>query len=291
MDTGVYKDLLINRAREVLALDRNGIPICPSSAEIFGAMCVVERLADDEVTHDLLAQGFLRDAVERRSAHIDEHMIPVGGTSFSMGSSVATARHFCGETPRHAVELSRFRMCGIATTNEMFALLDPPRRAAPTEIVTKPVVNVTWFDAIVFARWVGCRLPTEAEWEFACGAGTAGEWCCAPGDLSQYAWYSENAEQSLRPVATREPNSFGICDMHGNVWEWCHDVYAQDYYARSPSRNPVNDADPSFSSIEEVHRTSRGGGFLALAEMCRVRYRLHDPAHYSAFDLGFRLAA
>jgi formylglycine-generating enzyme required for sulfatase activity len=290
MVTRTSKDLLIEQAREVLALDPAGIPVCQDTSAIFGFMLAIDRLADKEVAHDLLDNGFLRHAPDRRGAHVDQRLVAIPGATFDMGSDVAMARHFCGETPGHTVELSPFQICATPTTNEMFALLDPTRRSAPADVLAKPVVDVTWFDAAVFARWVGCRLPTEAEWEFACGAGTAGDWCCEPQDLPRHAWYSENAERRLHPTASREPNALGIFDMSGNVWEWCHDVYAQDYYSRSPERDPVNDVDPFVPSLEGVHRVSRGGGFLALAEMCRIRYRLHDPAGYSAADLGFRIA-
>jgi formylglycine-generating enzyme required for sulfatase activity len=289
MDNGTNKDRLINWARDILRLGDTGVPLCQNSVEIYNAMYWVQRFADDEVRDELLTRGFLLEAAERRDAYIEKHLVPVASTSFDMGTTVAEARHFCGETPRHTVDLSEFRICEFPVTNEMFAIFDPARRDMPLAERRKPVVNVSWFDAVVFATWVGCRLPTEAEWEFSCGVGTANEWCCAPADLPQHAWYSENAERFLHPVATREPNSLGIFDMHGNVWEWCQDAYAQDYYARSPRKNPVNEPDPFFA-LTDVHRVSRGGGFLALSEMCRVRYRLHDPATYSAADLGFRLA-
>jgi formylglycine-generating enzyme required for sulfatase activity len=290
MVTGINKDLLIERARDVLALDSAGTPVCQDTGQIFGAMLAAECVADGEVAHELLDNGFLRHAPDRRDAYIDKHLISIAGATFDMGSDIATVRHFCGETPNHSVTLSPFQICAIPTTNEMFAVFDPPRRSASSAVLARPAVDVTWFDAAVFAKWVGCRLPSEAEWEYACGAGRSDEWCCALCDLPRYAWYSENADRHIHPAGTREPNTFGIFDMHGNVWEWCQDVHASNYYARSPELDPVNDVDPFVSALENVQRVSRGGGFLALAEMCRVRYRLHDPASYSASDLGFRLA-
>ena len=85
-------------------------------------------------------------------------------------------------------------------------------------------------------------------------------------------------------MGTREPNSFGLFDLHGNVWEWCQDSYDQDYYFCSPVVDPLKIASPI------VDKVSRGGGMLALSEMCRTRYRFHEPPAFRAADLGFRLA-
>jgi sulfatase modifying factor 1 len=144
----------------------------------------------------------------------------------------------------------------------------------------------------LFGLWVDCRLPTEAEWEYACGAGGDAEWCCADEkDLPRYAWYSENSDGEIRTVASREPNALGLHDMHGNVWEWCHDAWDQDAFDRGRCADPVVDAavhddDPAGGA----DRVSRGGSALSLAEMCRTRFRYHDPPDYWAADLGFRLA-
>jgi formylglycine-generating enzyme required for sulfatase activity len=151
---------------------------------------------------------------------------------------------------------------------------------------------VTWHEASLFAAWVGCRLPTEAEWEFACGGGSDAEWCCADeAELARHAWYSENAAGELHEVGTREPNRLGVFDCHGSVWEWCADAYDQDFYASSPSVDPAGPPpDTGVEAEPRVHRVCRGGSVHALAEMCRTRYRLHEPASFWAGDLGFRLA-
>jgi formylglycine-generating enzyme required for sulfatase activity len=166
---------------------------------------------------------------------------------------------------------------------------------------TRPVIGVSWFDAQHFVGWLNWkaggddvyRLPSEAEWEYACGAGTDSQWCCGTADrLPRFAWYSENSQDRPHPVGTREPNQLGLFDLHGNVWEWCQDDYAADFYARSPVHAPVND-DPArpAEATGQTHKVARGGGFYALDEMCRTRFRLHDPARYSALDLGFRIVA
>lgn len=203
-----------------------------------------------------------------------------------MGTSTNEAHHFCGETPSHDVELSAFAIATVPVTNDLFGLFDHARRNLPRAEGRLPVADVTWHDATTFAAWMGCRLPTEAEWEFACGGGSAAQWCCASADeLTAYAWFSQNSDDCLHNVATRQPNSLGLFDMHGNVWEWCADAYDQDFYARSPLHDPANAV-----ARPHGHRVCRGGSIFALAEMCRSRYRLHEPEQFWAQDLGFRLA-
>lgn len=285
-------NLAIRRARLLLALDRAGHPRCRESAAILQAMDDLLATEHAEAIDELLVRGFLRDSGRRYQEYVAPHMSPLNGGRFQMGTSRAHARHFCGETPRHVVELSPYHLAQTPVTNELYGLFDPSRRDVPACARRKPVVSVTWFDATLFALWMGCRLPTEAEWEFACGGGAESEWCCSDESLlSRYAWYSENSAGETHPVATRDPNALGLFDLHGNVWEWCQDIYDQDYYARSPIRDPVN---PGASLTQEgaTHgdRVCRGGSRQLFAEMCRTRYRFHEPADFWAADLGFRLA-
>ena len=103
-----------------------------------------------------------------------------------------------------------------------------------------PVTCVSWNDAMAYCEWLSERtgqqygLLTEAQWEHACRAGSESRWCFGDeeGKLGEYAWYSANAGHGTHPVATKEPNGFGLHDMHGNVWEWCADRYARDTYAQ-----------------------------------------------------------
>jgi formylglycine-generating enzyme required for sulfatase activity len=203
-----------------------------------------------------------------------------------MGTRSGCNRHFVGESPCHAVALSPFSIATVPVTNKLFSLLEQKRHDVPASDRQKPAVDLTWYDAMVFAMWMGCRLPTEAEWEFACAAGSSGAWACGHENLLPgLAWYSENSAGQIRAVGIREPNAFGLFDFHGNVWEWCHDSYDQDYYSRSATVDPVNISSTSNDKV------CRGGSINALSEMCRTRYRFHEPAAFFAGDLGFRLAA
>jgi len=105
------------------------------------------------------------------------------------------------------------------------------------------VVGVSWHDALAYCEWLSeqtgerYRLPTEAEWEYACRAGTETRWSCgdAERDLNKHAWYSANAGSTLHPVAKKRPSPWDLYDMHGNVWEWCADWYGNDYYQQFAS--------------------------------------------------------
>lgn len=287
MSTLMNKDHVIDRVRPVLALDHAGLPLCREPVRILGALHAVGDLGDETVHAELVTAGFLADMPDR-VALVAEQLRHVPGATFTMGTAAERARFFVGEVPDHTVELEPFEISCVQVTNALLGLLDPDRAQLPARMAELPAVDVTWFGAALFALWVGCRLPTEAEWEYACGAGTAGQWCCAESDLPRYAWFSENAQDVPHPVGCKEPNQLGLGDMHGNVWEWCEDDYSADYYAVAPQRDPVN-GDRAVPA-ERTHKVNRGGGFLALSEMCRTRYRMHDPAYYHAMDLGFRLA-
>jgi formylglycine-generating enzyme required for sulfatase activity/proteasome lid subunit RPN8/RPN11 len=287
------RDQALRQAEQILKLDSGGRPRCKDARAIYVAVNALLSTDDEEAIDQFLVKGFLAGSQARYAEHVAPRVCSIEGGRFHMGTNPQQARHFCGETPCHPVELSPFGMSLVPVTNELFSLFDPSRATVPAGEKQMPVVNVTWFDAAVFAMWMGCRLPTEAEWEFACGSGSESEWCCEDeGSLPRYAWYSENSGGVLQPVATREPNTRGLFDLHGNAWEWCRDTYEQCYYSRSAMVDPANldcpAADPAVSSADKV---CRGGSVHGLAEMCRTRYRFHDPAEFWSADLGFRLAS
>jgi formylglycine-generating enzyme required for sulfatase activity len=288
-----YRDDAISAARNILTLDRRGAPCYKDTLEIYFTVTTLQRFAAPEVVDELVTCGFLAGAAERYSQYVAPDMREIPAVRYNMGTSPDEVKHFCGESPCHTVELSPFKASAHTVTNGLYAIFDPSRGEISKDARSLPVTDVTWFDAAVFALWMGCRLPTEAEWEYLCGVGGSAQWCCPSAyDLPTYAWYSDNADDQPHPVGTRLPNTLGMYDMHGNVWEWCADDYGDQYYAVAPLRDPLNQRRPADRiELSKTHKVSRGGGFYALSEMCRTRYRLHDPGYYWARDLGFRLTS
>jgi sulfatase modifying factor 1 len=133
------------------------------------------------------------------------------------------------------------------------------------------------------------RLPTEAEWEYACRAGTETTWSFGNDEkvLGDYAWYDKNAaeivsEQYAHQVGLKKPNGFGLYDMHGNVYEWCHDYFGEDYYKQSPAKDPTGPTSGSF-------RVLRGGSWRDNSRFSRSALRNRYDADLRNRSAGFRL--
>jgi formylglycine-generating enzyme required for sulfatase activity len=149
----------------------------------------------------------------------------------------------------------------------------------------QPVVGVSWDAAQAFCAWAGVRLPTEAEWEYACRAGTTTEYSFGDDEkmLGEYGWFDKNSGGQTQPVGAKKPNPWGLHDMHGNVWEWCQDWFSADYYKRSPAADPTGPEKGAF-------RVYRGGCWLYGAECCRSAYRNGSTPEIRIEYLGFRVA-
>ena len=215
-------------------------------------------------------------------------VIPAG--SFVMGNGKGEP----DEKPTHTVELSSFWMDRYEVTQDQFRkyeLPDPSLFKNPKH----PLDQINWTDAALYCNerslaeglepcydeetWEcnfaadGYRLPTEAEWEYACRAGTTGAYSFTggAGRLKDYAWFADNSAKTTQLVGQKKPNPWGLYDMHGNVAEWCNDWYAEDYYATGPARDPRGPA-------TGTERVLRGGAWNSTAESCRSAYRASDPS-------------
>jgi formylglycine-generating enzyme required for sulfatase activity len=171
-----------------------------------------------------------------------------------------------------------------------------------------PAISMTQHAANKYCQWLSAqtghfyRLPTEAEWEYACRAGTTTAYSFGddPAQLGEYAWYYDNSNEKYQKVGQKKPNPWGLHDMHGNVMEWCSDQFAEDYFTRIKDK-PEN----PFLRPEKLYpRSVRGGGWDDDPEQLRSAHRrgsdpywkVQDPQlpksiwyHTDAIWLGFRL--
>lgn len=209
--------------------------------------------------------------------------IPAG--EFKMGSEKGDAN----EKPVHMVRISQgFEMGQYPVTQSQWEAVmgsNPSEFKGPD----RPVNRVSWEDVQEFIgrlnereEEVTYRLPTEAEWEYACRAGSATEYFFGDdaGQLGDYAWYGDNAEGETHPVGQKKPNVWGQYDMHGNVWEWCQDWFGG--YSKEPLTNPTGPASGS-------GRVIRGGGWIGAAANCRSSCRIGGDPGARIDILGFRL--
>ena len=154
-----------------------------------------------------------------------------------------------------------------------------------------PVVYVTWDDCQQFCRKAGLSLPTEAQWEYACRAGSRGPYA-GTGNLDDMGWYDGNSGLKTHPVGMKQPNAWGIYDMHGNVWEWCADWY--DSYPDGAVTDPEGSLSGLASffggegSSSEWNRVLRGGCWGSFAPLCTSVYRLDQPPSQAESGVGFR---
>ena len=220
--------------------------------------------------------------------------IPAG--TFTMGSPTSEVDRSSDET-QHQVTLSAFKMSKYEVTFEQYDLFcDATGRSKPSDggwgRGNRPVINVSWDDASAFAEWMGCRLPTEAEWEYAARAGTTTPFSTGNNLTTTQANYEGNYpynnnakgeyRQKTMPVGSFAANAYGLFDMHGNVCEWCSDWYGD--YSTSAQTNPKGASSGS-------GRVFRGGCWFIIARSCRSANRFSLTPDSRGYDLGFRLVS
>ena len=244
--------------------------------------------------------------------------VTIPGGSFRMGDIQGGGSD--NERPDNEITLDGFEMSITEVTQVQYVSVIGSDPSQHFTIDNHPVENVSWYDAARFCNTLseatglescynestwesdfsrnGFRLPTEAEWEYACRAGTetrfyTGNHISSPKhystDLNQAGWYSGNWGNWQGPLAMnthvvreKEPNAFGLYDMHGNVWEWCNDWYGYSYYGSSPSSNPTG-------STSGSDRVVRGGSVSDGAWYCRSAFRGCGPPVLKKYNYGFRV--
>jgi formylglycine-generating enzyme required for sulfatase activity len=257
-------------------------------------------------------------------ATIPTSAIPSG--TFNMGSPDSEVNRDNNET-QHSVTLTAFRMSKYEITNAQYAAFlnaksigsngiwaTAPAYPTQTLIVANstmgltyngsqwmpvtgyenaPVINVTWYGATEYATYIGGTLPTEAQWEYACRAGTTTPFntgTCLTNLQANYWWSSPYGSctntlttplSKTQTVGTYAPNAYGLSDMHGNVWEWCSDWYGT--YPTTAQTNPTGATTGS-------RRVVRGGSWYRDARRCRSAYRDNYGPDTNSYDIGFRVA-
>lgn len=255
-------------------------------------------------------------------ATIPTSVIPAG--SFTMGSPLTEVNRNTDET-QYQVTLSAFRMSKYEITNAQYAAFLNAKSigsnglyaagAYPTQTLiysntswgltysgsqwvpvagyeNAPVINVTWYGATEYATYIGGTLPTEAQWEYACRAGTTTPFntgALLTNLQANYNWASPYVAGTntvttypgkTQTVGTYAANAYGLYDMHGNVWEWCSDWYGT--YPTTAQNNPIGAASGSY-------RVFRGGGWYNYAQDCRSAYRVSSYPSFNYDGIGFRL--
>lgn len=218
--------------------------------------------------------------------------IKINPGTFSMGSPASESGRDGDET-QHQVTLTQayYLQSTEVTQWQWEAVMGDNPSHFNKNNPNLPVDRVSWEDVQSFITKLNAlkegtyRLPTEAEWEYAARAGSKTAYACGDSEscLANMGWYGENSNRETQPVGQKQANAWGLYDMHGNVWEWVNDWYLEDYYERSPARDPQG---PSAGS----NRVARGGGWDAYASYARSAYRDGGSSdnRYTG-DIGFRL--
>ncbi len=236
-------------------------------------------------------------------------LVSLVGGRFRMGSPEDEIGRDGDEGPVPEVRISPFACMRFPVTRRIYAEVMGNDPGSPEGMADeRPVNNVTWFDAVRFCNrlsereglsacyridrvkvsWDGTadgyRLLTEAEWEYACRAGTQTRWSFGEDEslLAQYAWFAENSDGKPQPVGKLQPNPFGLYDMHGNVWEWCW-----DWYGPYRKRERTDLVGPQ----EGNRRMLRGGSFNYLTprflrSACRDSFEPSDRNEFIGFRCG-----
>jgi formylglycine-generating enzyme required for sulfatase activity len=241
-------------------------------------------------------------------------LIPAG--EFLMGSPDSDKNALNREKPPHRVRITKPFYLGkyLVTQQQWEAVVlqnasffrgptNPSHFTGPKN----PVERVSWWDCQDFVTKLNEKfsgrggkftLPTEAQWEYACRAGSTTLYCCGDDEaaLGEFAWYQTPFGLATHPVGEKKPNAWGLYDMHGNIWEWCQDSFDEGYYGHSPVDDPAGPPEGAIRVIRGGgwisggNGVDRDGGWTNFALSCRSAYRNGLKPGYRLANLGFRVA-
>ncbi len=246
------------------------------------------------VIHELLD---LSNAITRQNKFLNDpanhfEWIEVEGGSFRMGDD----HHGDDEKPAHPVEVGTFFMARHPVTNHLLANFPFGEKYPHYGGGSHPAVGNTWWEAYFFALWLGARLPTEAEWEYAARGGrdarpTQYFFGDREDELPEHAWFGETGRATAHAVDEINPrtgkenlNPIGLCNVVGNVWEWVEDDWHSNY------KGSPDDGRAWIDNPRGSDRVMRGGSFYDVAAYCRSALRFGDSPDYRDGGLGFRLS-
>ena len=298
---------------------------------------------DMESTDSNLKKKYTDTITSKNDEEISFDMVLVPGGTFDMGSPEGESGRKDDEGPQHKVRISPFYLCTTEITLELFMAYyqetmsakkdffeveqEKDKQIKDTDAITgptpvygdltmgynkkHPAMGMTWYNATNFCRWLSqktgnkYRLPTEAEWEYACRAGTTNALGCSDNQkqLADFATYEANSNDETSEVAKKKPNKWGLYDMQGNVREWVFDFYSPDSYKNAAEKSPaVNPRGPANGKIH----VSRGGDYSSSVEELRCAARAFEEEWWRSGDpqipkskwwlpemdfIGFRIAA
>lgn len=245
--------------------------------------------------------GQARYVVENLGQGVTLELVAIPAGAFDMGSPKDEVGRYDREGPQHRVKVSAFWLGKVPVTQAQYQAVMGKNPSHFTENgANRPVEQVSWRDAVAFCEQLSqqtgkvYRLPSEAEWEYACRAGTMTPFyfgTTLTAELANYdasKTYAQEASGTYRqqttPVGQFPPNAFGLYDLHGNVWEWCLDHWHENYQGA-----PTN-SDAWLSSDEGARRVLRGGSWYGNPRNCRSANRIGDGPDLQYFLIGFRVA-
>lgn len=230
-------------------------------------------------------------------------MLKIPAGNFLMGSPINTDKILESffystkrEQPQHTVNLQEYYLGKYPVTQEQYKAVMGTNPSYFKDNPKNPVEQVSWHDAQEFCKKLSqqtgknYRLPSEAEWEYACRAKSETKYYFGNDDaqLTNYAWYSGNSDKTTHPVGEKKPNNWNLYDMYGNTWEWCEDKWHESYEKKTETLKQNGNMAWSFSN--KSSHVVRGGSFFFSASDCRSANRRKSNPNTRIDDGGFRLA-